>query len=93
MPDEYISPTDCQPSLEPQEGIDLSLLGKLTPADRQAIRDRARMAADAMEEEAVQLLERPALLIEDVEALNWALEDASHARAMADALERKERGQ
>ena len=93
MPDEYISPTACQPALEPQEDIDLSLLGKLTPADRQAIRDRARMAADAMEEEAIQLLERPALLVEDVEALNWALEDASHARALADALERKERGQ
>ena len=93
MPDEYISLTDCQPALEPQEDIDLSLLGKLTPADRQAIRDRARMAADAMEEEAIQILERPALLIEDVEALNWAREDASHARAMADALERKERGQ
>jgi hypothetical protein len=97
MPDEHIFSTDCQPSSVSQEAqnedIDLKLLGTLTPAARQAIRDRARMAADAMEEEAAPLLERPALLIEDLEALNWALEDAGHARALADALERKERGQ
>ena len=96
MPDEHISSIVCQVSPVSQEAqdedIDIELLGKLTAADRQAIRDRARMAADAMEEEASTLLERPALLVEDVEALNWALEDASHARAMADALERKERG-
>lgn len=93
MADEYISPTACQPALEPQEDIDLSLLGKLTPADRQAIRDRARMAAEAMEDEVAALMERPAMLVEDVEALNMALDDAHHARAAADALERKERGQ
>jgi hypothetical protein len=69
--------------------------GQLTAAERKialaGIRDHARAAAAAMEEEAAVLLERPALLIEDVAALNLALEDARAARAMADALERKER--
>jgi hypothetical protein len=101
MPDEHIFSTVCQVSPVSEEAqsedvfpdINLSLLGKLTAADRQAIRDRARMAAEAMEEEAVPLLERPAMLLEDVEALNQALEDARATRALADALERKERGQ
>jgi len=65
---------------------------RLTAAERQAIRDQARAAADAMEEAAAALLERPALLVDDVVALRRAVEDARAARAMADALERKERG-
>jgi hypothetical protein len=88
MPDEYISSTACQPACEPED-IDLSLLGKLTPADRQAIRDHARAVADKLEEEAAALLERPALLVEDVAALESAQADIHEARTVADALERK----
>jgi hypothetical protein len=90
MADEYISPTDCQPALEPQEDIDLSLLGKLTPADRQAIRDHARAAADAMAGAAASILERWAKPsgVDEV-ALHRAVRDAFRVRVMADALEPK----
>jgi len=65
-------------------------LKTLTAAERQAIRDRARAAADAIEEAAAAWdQELPAA----AEAALWkALEEARHARALADALERKERG-
>ena len=92
MPDEYISPTDCQPALEPQEDIDLELLGKLTAADRQAIRDHARAAADAMAGAAGEIMERWAKPsgVDEV-ALHRAVRDAFRVRVMADALEELEK--
>ena len=81
MPDEHMFSDSCQ-----------VLEQRLTAAERQAIRDQARAAADAMEEEAAAIWEsRHVMLAEDDAALRFALEEARRARAMADALEQLDR--
>jgi len=63
-------------------------LPHLTTAERQAIRDHARAAADAMGGEAAAILERwPKLSGVDEVALQRAVNDAWCVRALADALE------
>lgn len=72
------------------EDIDVALLGKLTTADRQAIRDHARAASDAMGGEAASIMDRwPSLSGVDEVALQRAVSDAWCIRALADALEPK----
>ena len=63
-------------------------LPHLTTAERQAIRDHARAAADAMGAAAAAIMERwPRLSGVDEVALRRAVADAWRIRAMADALE------
>ena len=78
MPDEPIFSTACQ---------------VFTVGGRQAMRDHARAAADAMGGAAAAIMERRAKLagVDEV-ALQRAVRDAWRLRAMADALERLECG-
>jgi hypothetical protein len=93
MPDDVIFNTACQQatvSESAQDEDELELFGKLTTADRQAIRDHARAAADAMGGAAAAIMERwPKLSGVDEVALQRAVADAWRIRAMADALEPK----
>jgi hypothetical protein len=81
MPDEHMFSDSCQ-----------VLEQRLTAAERQAIRDHARAAADAMGAAAAAIMERwPKLAGVDEVALQRAVADAWRIRAMADALEQLER--
>jgi len=67
------------------------LVRALTPEQRQAIRDRARKAALALETEATRLWSgRLNLSAEDEATLLKCMDDAAGLTAFADALERKE---
>jgi hypothetical protein len=77
MPDEHMFSDSCQ-----------VLEQRLTAAERQAIRDHARAAADAMGAAAAAIMERwPKLSGVDEVALQRAVADAWRIRALADALE------
>lgn len=90
MPDDVIFSTACQQATVSESAQDEDELPQLTTADRQAIRDHARAAADAMGGAAAAIMERwPNLSGVDEVALQRAVRDAWCIRAMADALEPK----
>ena len=88
MPDDVIFSTACQQATVSASAQDEDELPQLTTADRQAIRDHARAAADAMGAAAAAIMERwPNLSGVDEVALQRAVADAWRIRALADALE------